>query len=101
MSNLASSAHEHGAESTRFYVLIWLTLVCLTALTVGVTYLDLKKLTLVAALVIATIKSSLVLLYFMHLRSEARVLAAALLVGVGAFLIFIFLTFADVFYRFQ
>lgn len=101
MSNSTSSAPAHEPESTRFYVLIWLSLVCLTALTVSVTYLDLKKLTLVAALVIATIKSSLVFLYFMHLRSEARVLAVALLVGVGVFLIFIFLTFADIFYRFQ
>jgi cytochrome c oxidase subunit 4 len=101
MNDLAGSKGEQHHFGTRFYVMIWLALVCLTLLTVGVTYLDLKKLTLVAALVIASVKASLVFLYFMHLRSESRVLATALLVGLGAFVIFIGLTFSDVFYRFQ
>ncbi len=45
-----------------------LTLVLLTWVTVAVTYVDLGKLNLVVALVIAGLKAFLVALFFMHLR---------------------------------
>ena len=95
-----SSPTTHPAPSSRLYVAIWAALVLLTMLTVSVTYLDLRKLTLVAALLIASVKASLVLLYFMHLRYESRTFSIMLLVGLGAFAIFIGLTFGDLIYRF-
>ena len=58
--------------STRTYYAIFITLMVLTAVTVWVATLDLGRLNIVAALAIAVIKATLVLLYFMHLRYSPR-----------------------------
>lgn len=89
-----------AANHNRLYVTVWLALVLLTGVTLGVAYLDLKKLAIYAALLIASAKASLVLLYFMHLRFEPRLFSIMLAVGLGVFAVFIGLTFADVGYRF-
>lgn len=101
MTDPHPTAAVHAAPSARFYLGIWLTLVLLTGLTVSVTYLDLRKLAVIAAVLIATIKATLVVLYFMHLRYESRLFTTLLLVGLGTFGIFITLTFADLAYRFH
>jgi cytochrome c oxidase subunit IV len=58
--------------STRTYYTIFATLMVLTALTVWVATFDLGRLNVVAALTIAVVKATLVLLYFMHLRYSPR-----------------------------
>jgi cytochrome c oxidase subunit 4 len=62
---------------------VWLTLLLLTVITVAVAGVDLGRFNLEIALAIATIKASLVLLYFMHMRYDrpmnAIVFIAALL----------------------
>jgi cytochrome c oxidase subunit 4 len=50
---------------------IFIALVVLTWLTVAVTAIDLGSLNLWIALAVATIKGSLVVLYFMHLRYDS------------------------------
>ena len=52
----------------RVYIIVWAALVILTATTVGVSYLNMNKFTVFTALLIATVKASLVLLYFIHIR---------------------------------
>ena len=47
---------------------VWGTLIVLTVLTVAATYVDLGRFNLWLALIIATMKGSIVALYFMHLR---------------------------------
>ncbi|MBI3096936.1 MAG: cytochrome C oxidase subunit IV family protein [Planctomycetes bacterium] len=70
----------HGAEEVRahlkIYLAVFFALGVLTAITVGIAYLDLpsKNLAIAAAMVIALVKGSLVALYFMHLIKEARVI---------------------------
>jgi cytochrome c oxidase subunit IV len=54
----------------RTYVLIWAALMCLTALTGGISYIDLHRWSTVVAFVIATTKAGLVVTFFMHLRYE-------------------------------
>lgn len=54
------------------YILVWMSLLILTCLTVSVATLDLAKASIIAALSIATIKSYLVLNYFMHLKYEGK-----------------------------
>lgn len=44
----------------------------LTAVTVTVSYLDLGLLNAAAALIIASVKASLVALFFMHLKDEEK-----------------------------
>src|SRR5512147_1252962 len=51
-------------------VAVWVTLLVLTVVTVAVTKVDLGGLNLWIAMIIATVKGSLVVLYFMHLRYD-------------------------------
>ncbi|HTM06831.1 MAG TPA: cytochrome C oxidase subunit IV family protein [Verrucomicrobiae bacterium] len=63
-----------GAHITvRSYIVVFLILLGLTALTTGVAFIDLGAgLNNVAALVIAVLKALLVILYFMHVRTSDR-----------------------------
>jgi cytochrome c oxidase subunit 4 len=56
----------------RKYLSIYAALVTLTAVTVLVSYVDLGMMNVVAALLIASAKASLVGLFFMHLKGESR-----------------------------
>lgn len=72
--------HEHADDGavhahispTKFYIQIFLALVCLTLLTVGVAYIHLGKLNLIVAILISTTKASLVVTFFMHLKYDSR-----------------------------
>jgi len=59
-----------GARRT--YLAVYAALVLLTAVTVLVSYVDLGLMNVVVALLIASVKASLVALFFMHLKSEDR-----------------------------
>ena len=89
------AAHESPA---RHYVMIWLVLVALTVLTVGVTYLDMKKFAVLTAMLIATTKAGLVLSEFMHLRRGSRTHIVIVAVAMAILAIFLVLTFTDVLY---
>lgn len=63
----------------RVYITVFVALMVLTLVTVAVSYLHLSTPMAVAvALLIATIKGSLVAAYFMHLISEKKVIYAVL-----------------------
>ena len=67
-------------KHVRVYITVFAALMALTIVTVAVSYLDLSTpLAVGVALVIATIKGSLVACYFMHLISEKRLIIAVLL----------------------
>lgn len=74
-------------------------LLLLTAATVGISRLDLGALNIWAALSIATAKAALVIMFFMHLKQEGRVIRLALLVTLATLAVFIGMTFFDVLYR--
>ena len=85
----------------RFYFKILLALIVLTLLTVAVTSVELGPLTVAVALLIAGIKSILVLLFFMHLKFDKKMYG--LMVG-GVLLVFIavlVVTFLDYYYRYN
>ncbi|MDO8941684.1 MAG: cytochrome C oxidase subunit IV family protein [Desulfobacterales bacterium] len=69
--------------SPRVYVTIFLALMVLTAVTVGVAYVDLGPFNTLVALLIAFTKMMLVVLYFMHVRYSSRLTWAV--VGAGFF----------------
>jgi len=81
------------------YLLVWSALVVLTAVTVTVAGLHLARWSALAAILVATIKGSLVLLYFMHLRREAAIIKVSLLVALLTWTVTLALTFADVAFR--
>jgi cytochrome c oxidase subunit 4 len=49
-------------------VAIWITLLVCTGLTVGAAFIDLGPFNIVVALAIATVKATLVVLFFMHVK---------------------------------
>lgn len=97
---MTTPTHEPMHASDRLYVMVWGGLLFLTVVTVGVTYLDLKKFAVFTAMLIATTKAGLVAMYFMHLRYESRVYSILLMVALGALAVFLALTFADIGFRF-
>jgi caa(3)-type oxidase, subunit IV len=72
----------------------------LTAVTVATASMNLRKVTIIICLGIAAFKSTLVLLYFMHLRYENRVVIKLVIpIAIIVLAIFIGGTFSDVFTR--
>jgi cytochrome c oxidase subunit 4 len=87
-------------DSYALYTYIWLALVVLLAATVAIAKLHLlATYSVLAPLVIASLKAGLVLAFFMHLRYEGKFLKIMLLVAVAVLTAFIALTFTDVWYR--
>ena len=78
---------------------IWLALLALTALTVGITRLELGGYKVLAALTIACLKAGLVIAVFMHMQYEGRLLRGLLFLALVTLAIFIGFTFFDVLYR--
>jgi len=77
-------------EHLRVYVMVFVALAVLTVVTVAISYLQLSTaLAISVAMVVATVKASLVAGYFMHLLSEEKVILY-LLVLCAAFLVFLF-----------
>jgi cytochrome c oxidase subunit IV len=77
-----STAHDHAkhddgavhahVSSVPFYVAVFLGLLFLTGMTVGQSYVDLGKLNLITVILIATMKASLVVTFFMHLKWDNK-----------------------------
>lgn len=92
-------AAAHG-PGYRTYFLVYAALVCLTVLTVTSASLNLGAIAIAIVLAIAGTKSILVLLYFMHLRYEKRLLIKILIpIVIATLAIFIGLTYTDILYR--
>ena len=88
------AVHVHISPS-RFYWGIFGALVCLTIATVKVSYYDFGSANILIALLIATMKATLVAAFFMHLRYDKLFNTLAFL---GSFLflaVFILLTYDD------
>jgi cytochrome c oxidase subunit 4 len=83
-THVAADGHHESPEEfkkhLRSYYVVFVALLCLTAITVGVAYLKLERpIAIAVALVIASIKAGLVAAVFMHLISEKKVIFAVLL----------------------
>jgi len=78
-------------KSVKTYYMIFGALMLFTVITVAVSYLHLPiVLAIIVALVVATIKGSLVALFFMHLSHERKIIYWALMLTV---VFFVFLMF--------
>ena len=91
-------ANGHGA-GYGIYVAVWGALVVLTGATVAVSYVDLGILNVAAALLIASVKASLVALFFMHLKSENRLVWTFALVPILFLVLIIGGTLSDTLFR--
>jgi cytochrome c oxidase subunit 4 len=84
---MASEEHRQHVIPIGVYVGIWAILMFLTGLTVFVSFIELHDWNIVLALLIATIKGTLVVLFFMHLFYSSKLTK----VTVIAALFFLFL----------
>jgi cytochrome c oxidase subunit 4 len=88
------NVHSHVAKA-QFYWGIFGALVVLTLVTVKVSYYDFGSLNIVVALLIATMKASLVATFFMHLRHDSLFNTIAFLSAFLFLSLFILLTYDD------
>jgi cytochrome c oxidase subunit IV len=86
--------------SNRIYIIVWLCLLVLTAVTVTVAKLHLTVYPIIPAIAIATIKAWLVVNFFLQLREEPWVLKIMLFIAIFALTLLILLTFADTWFRY-
>jgi len=90
-----SAEHAEHIVPIRIYLLIFATLLVLTAVTTAVAYINLGPLNVVVMLSIACFKATLVILYFMHVRFTNRVTQLAAVAGFAWLLIMFSLTLSD------
>jgi cytochrome c oxidase subunit 4 len=91
----APMTSDHAADidkHVRVYITVFVALMVLTVATVAVSYLDLSvPMAVTVALIIATVKGSLVACYFMHLISEKKLIHAVLILTAVFFVALILL----------
>ena len=81
------------------YILVFMALLVLAALTTGIAYVDLGPFNTVIALAIAVLKMTLVGLFFMHLWYTPGLTRIVVLAGFFWLALMISFTLADVFTR--
>ena len=86
--------HEHVVPP-RVYLVIFATLLALTATTTAVAFVDLGPLSTVIMLTIAVTKATLVILYFMHVRYSSRLTWIVVSTGFVWLMILIAFTMSD------
>jgi cytochrome c oxidase subunit 4 len=90
---------EHHIVRPRTFVLVWISLVILTGVTILASEMRMGEWSMLANLLIASTKASLVLWFFMHLKYEKRIFKMLFLVPIATITIIIGMTFFDIWYR--
>ncbi len=84
---MSESDADHVREHVRVYLMVFAALGVLTVVTVAISYLDLPTAYAIGiAVVVASVKATLVAAYFMHLVSEEKVIYYLLLLCAAFFL---------------
>lgn len=91
-------AQQHILSYTKL-AMVLAGLLILTIITIGVSYLDLGHFNVPLALGIASSKAVLVLLFFMHLKYEGKVITISFISTIIFLAIMISFTFWDVAFR--
>jgi len=76
-----SSAMSEHVLPIKLYVTIWATLLCLTVITAAVAFVDLGPFNTIVALVIASVKALLVVLFFMHVKYTSEKMTKVVVVS--------------------
>ena len=92
---MAAMTSDHAVDidrHVRIYITVFVALMALTIITVAVSRFHLPvPVAVTVALLVATIKGSLVACYFMHLISEKKLIYAVLVLTAAFFLALLFL----------
>jgi len=98
---MEATTSDHAAADidrhVRVYITVFVALMALTLITVAISYLHLPlPIAVTVALLVATVKGSLVACYFMHLISEKKLIYAVLVLTALFFIALLFLPVATV-----
>jgi len=93
------SEHKNHISSYKSQIVVLLTLIVLTVLTVTITSVHLGPYNTAAAMLIASIKGAIVLLYFMHLKFDEKIYRFMATLVLSIYAVVIIITFFDYLYR--
>jgi cytochrome c oxidase subunit IV len=92
---VSENEHTEHIVSPGTYLAIILTLLVLTGLTVTAAYVNLGRFNIAVALTIATIKATLVVLFFMHAKYSPKRTKLVIIAGIFWLIILLFMTLSD------
>jgi cytochrome c oxidase subunit IV len=101
VANVSEQEHTEHIVKPGTYLAIILTLLGLTGLTVGAAYVNLAayvpfaQANIVVALVIATLKATFVVLFFMHAKYSPRRTQLVIIAGIFWLALLLFMTLSD------
>jgi cytochrome c oxidase subunit 4 len=95
VTRVSEQEHTEHIVKPGTYLVIITTLLFLTALTVTAAYINLGRFNIVVALAIATLKATLVVLFFMHAKYSPRRTQLVIVAGIFWLLILLFMTLSD------
>jgi cytochrome c oxidase subunit 4 len=95
-SNVVNPEHaEHHIVTPVTYMIVFATLLVFTGVTVGAAYVDLGILNPVVALAIACFKAVVVILFFMHVKYQSKLVKLTVASGFFTFIVLITMTLTD------
>ncbi len=95
-SNVTNPEHaEHHIVTPMQYTLVFATLLVFTAITVGAAFVELGVLNPIVALAIACTKAVIVILFFMHVKYQSKLVKMTVAAGFFTFIVLITMTLTD------
>lgn len=93
------SKENNHISSYKDHLLVLAILITLTVITVAITSIELNAFNTAAAMLIASCKAAIVLLYFMHLRFDQKIFMIMTFLVIALLIAVIGITFIDYLYR--
>ncbi len=93
------SEQKNHISTYKSQILVLLSLLVLTVLTVTITSVHLGPYNTAAAMLIASVKAAIVLLYFMHLKFDEKIYRFMVTLVLTIYAVVIIITFFDYLYR--
>jgi cytochrome c oxidase subunit 4 len=95
-ANVVNPEHaEHHIVGPKTYIIIFGTLLTFTAITVAAAFVDLGIFNPILALAIASIKAVIVILFFMHVFYQSKLIKMTVVAGFFTFLTLVTMTLSD------
>jgi cytochrome c oxidase subunit 4 len=92
---MASEEHRQHVIASSVYVGIWAILMVLTGVTVFASYIEMGDFNIVVALLIATVKATLVVLFFMHLYYSSKLTKVTMIAAIFFLFLLLALSLTD------
>ena len=85
----------HHIVTPKTYLSVYITLLIATGLTTGAAFIDLHEFNPILALAIACFKAVIVILFFMHVFFQSKLIKMTVAAGFFTFLVLIIMTLSD------